>query len=129
MPVSDDTILRHLKRQVARLTYAENDRTGGRHRRLELAKGAGLYGMPLLSIWSGARLSMCCRIAQPLREQPNGSVNTLRSNSSSRDRLRSLCAQGAREGALTLAPAGLLSRFHLLQNLRKTIETQLSRAD
>ena len=32
-------------------------------------------------IWSGARLSMCCRIAQP-PEQPNGSVNTLRSNSS-----------------------------------------------
>ena len=36
----------------------------------------GLTG-PLLSTWSGARLSMCCRIAQP-PEQPDGSVNTPR---------------------------------------------------
>ena len=41
MPVSDDTILRHLKRQVARLR-AKDDRTGGRRRRLELAQGSHL---------------------------------------------------------------------------------------
>ena len=40
MPASDDTILRHLKRQVA--TPREHDCTGGRHRRLELAKGSRL---------------------------------------------------------------------------------------
>jgi transposase len=44
----------------------------------------------------------------------------------SRDRC-GLYAQGAREGAPQARQVA--DRFHLLQNLRETIETQLSRAD
>ena len=78
MPVSDDTILRHLKRQVARLRAKTTVRVAGIDD-WSWRKGR-TYG-PLLSTWSGARLSMCCRIAQP-PGQPNGLVSTLRSKSS-----------------------------------------------
>ena len=55
MPVSDDTILRHLKRQVARLRAKTTVRVAAS------TTGAGERGAltgPLLSTWSGARLSM-----------------------------------------------------------------------
>ena len=61
----------------SRPSPCEDDSTGGRHRRLGLAKRDAHRG-PILSTWSGARLSMCRRIARP-PEQPNGSVSTLRS--------------------------------------------------
>ena len=54
--------------------------TGGRHRRLELAKGSHLPGLSSLTS-SGARSSTCCRIAQP-PGQPNGFGSILRSKSS-----------------------------------------------
>jgi zinc-finger of transposase IS204/IS1001/IS1096/IS1165 len=78
MPVSDDTILRHLKRQVARLhaktTYGWRASTTG------VGERVALMGLSS-STWSGARLSMCSRIARP-PGQPNGLASILRSKSS-----------------------------------------------
>ena len=68
---------------------------------------------------------MCCRIAQPARTPeslgPHPEIEIV-----SRDRC-GLYAQGAREGAPQARQVA--DQFHLLQNLRETIETQLSRAD
>ena len=101
----------------------EDDCTGGRHRRLELAKGSDLrdhYCRP-----GAARGCRCAAnrttagTAEWLGQHPE--VEFV-----SRDRC-GLYAQGAREGAPQARQVA--DRFHLLQNLRETIETQLSRTD
>ena len=79
------------------------------------------YGTIIVPTWSSTRLSMCCRIGQPRRLGLRPQVEIV-----SRDRC-GLYAQGAREGAPQARRVA--DRFHLLQNLRETIETQLSRAD
>src|SRR5271166_5219851 len=68
---------------------------------------------------------MCCRTAQPA-ERLNGLAGILRSKSSAAIAC-SLFALATRKGAPQARQVA--DRFHLLQNLRETIETQLSRAD
>src|SRR5271165_5845767 len=68
---------------------------------------------------------MCCRTAQPA-DRLNGLAGILRSKSSAAIAC-SLFALATREGAPQARQVA--DRFHLLQNLRETIETQLSRAD
>jgi hypothetical protein len=93
MPVSDDTILRHLKRQVARLCAKTTVRVAGID---DWSWRKGCTTGALSLTWSGARLSMCCRIAQP-PEQPNGLASILRSKSSAA--IAAVCMRRARERA------------------------------
>jgi transposase len=121
MPVSDDTILRHLKRRVARL-------------RVQTVRVAGIddwswrkgrtYGTIIVDLERREVVDVLqdrttTGTAKWLGQHPEVEIV-------SRDRC-GLYAQGAREGAPQARQVA--DRFHLLQNLRDTIETQLSRAD
>jgi len=121
MPMSDDTILRHLKRRAATFTSAQpvlrvvgiDDWSWIKGRRygtlivdLERRQVAGV--LPERSAES---------TAQWLSEHPEVEVV-------SRDRC-GVYAQGARRGAPQARQVA--DRFHLLQNLRERIEEQLSR--
>jgi transposase len=120
MPTSDDTILRHLKRQAAKsrteplLRVAGVDDWGwikGRHYGtliLDLERREVVDVLPDRSAES---------IAQWLRRHPEVEII-------SRDRC-DLYAQGARQGAPQARQ--VVDRFHVLQNLRERIEQQLSR--
>ena len=122
MPVSDDTILRHLKRQVARLRAKTTVRVAGIDD-WSWRKGR-TYGTIIIDLERREVLDVLADrtttgTAEWLRQHPEVEIV-------SRDRC-GLYAQGAREGAPQARQVA--DRFHLLQNLRETIETQLSRAD
>ena len=122
MPVSDDTILRHLKRQVARLHAKTTVRVAGIDD-WSWRKGR-TYGTIIIDLERREVVDVLAdrtttRTADGLRQHPEVEIV-------SRDRC-GLYAQGAHEGAPQARQVA--DRFHLLQNLRETIETQLSRAD
>jgi transposase len=119
VPVSDDTILRHLKRQVAR-------------RRTTKVRVAGIddwswrkghtYGTIIVDLERREVVDLlqdrtATGTAEWLGRRPEIEIV-------SRDRC-GLYAEGARTGASQARQVA--DRFHLLQNLRETIEAQLSR--
>jgi transposase len=121
MPISDDTILRHLKRQV-RLHAKTTVRVAGIDD-WSWRKGR-TYGTIIIDLERREVVDVLADrtttgTADWLRQHPEVEIV-------SRDRC-GLYAQGAREGAPQARQVA--DRFHLLQNLRETIETQLSRAD
>lgn len=122
MPVSDDTILRHLKQQVAGLHAKTTVRVAGIDD-WSWRKGR-TYGTIIIDLERREVVDVLAdrttaRTADWLRQHPEVEIV-------SRDRC-GLYAQGAHEGAPQARQVA--DRFHLLQNLRETIETQLSRAD
>src|SRR6202030_1213964 len=122
MPVSDDTILRHLKRQVARLRAKTTVRVAGIDDwswRKGRTYGTIIVDLERREVVDVLQDRTTAGTAEWLRQHPEVEIV-------SRDRC-GLYAQGAREGAPQARQVA--DRFHLLQNLRETIETQLSRAD
>ena len=122
MPVSDDTILRHLKRQVARLRARTPVRVAGIDDwswRKGRTYGTIIVDLERREVVDVLQDRTTAGTAEWLRQHPEVEIV-------SRDRC-GLYAQGAREGAPQARQVA--DRFHLLQNLRETIETQLSRAD
>jgi transposase len=122
MPVSDDTILRHLKRQVARLRARTAVRVAGIDDwswRKGRTYGTIIVDLERREVVDVLQDRTTAGTAEWLRQHPEIEIV-------SRDRC-GLYAQGAREGAPQARQVA--DRFHLLQNLRETIETQLSRAD
>ena len=122
MPVSDDTILRHLKRQVAHLHAKTTVRVAGIDD-WSWRKGR-TYGTIIVDLERREVVDVLADrtttgTAEWLGQHPEVEIV-------SRDRC-GVYAQGAREGAPQARQVA--DRFHLLQNLRETIETQLSRAD
>src|ERR1700722_13961657 len=122
MPISDDTILRHLKRQVARLHAKTTVRVAGIDD-WSWRKGRS-YGTIIIDLERREVVDVLADrtttgTAQRLGQHPEVEIV-------SRDRC-GLYAQGAREGT-PQAQQGP-DRLHPLQNLREAIETQLSRAD
>jgi transposase len=122
MPVSDDNILRHLKRQVARLQANAAVRVAGIDD-WSWRKGR-IYGTIIVDLERREVVDVLqdrttAGIAEWLGQHPEVEIV-------SRDRC-GLYAQAAREGAPQARQVA--DRFHLLQNLRETIEAQLSRAD
>ncbi|SEF11372.1 Transposase [Rhizobiales bacterium GAS191] len=122
MPASDDTILRQLKRQVAARSAKTAIRVAGIDD-WSWRKGCG-YGTIVVNLERREVVDVL-----PNRSAA-GTANWLSKHPEveivSRDRC-GLYAQGAREGASQARQVA--DRFHLLQNLRETIETQLTRAD
>ena len=121
MPTSDDTILRHLKRSV-KGRVRENVRVLGIDD-WSWRKGAS-YGTVMVDMERHEVVDVlpdrsAATTADWLRQQPDVEIV-------SRDRC-GLYAQGAREGAPQARQVA--DRFHLFQNLRETIENQLSRSD
>ena len=122
MPVSDDTILRHLKRQVARLRAKTTVRVAGIDDwswRKGRTYGTIIVDLERREVVDVLQDRTTAGAAEWLREHPEVEIV-------SRDRC-GLYAQGAREGAPQARQ--IADRFHLLQNFRETIEAQLSRAD
>ena len=122
MPVSDDTILRHLKRQVAHLHAKTTVRVAGIDDwswRKGRTYGTIIVDLERREVVDVLQDRTTAGTAEWLRQHPEVEIV-------SRDRC-GLYAQGAREGAPHARQVA--DRFHLLQNLRETIETQLSRAD
>jgi len=122
MPVSDDTILRHLKRQVARLCAKTTVRVAGIDDwswRKGCTYGTIVVDLDRREVADVLQDRTTTGTAEWLGQHPEVEII-------SRDRC-GLYAQGAREGAPQARQVA--DRFHLLQNLRETIETQLSRAD
>src|SRR5271166_2412060 len=122
MPVSDDTILRHLKRQVARLRAKTTVRVAGIDDwswRKGRTYGTIIVDLERREVVDVLQDRTTAGTAEWLGQHPEVEIV-------SRDR-RGLYAQGAREGAPQARQVA--DRFHLLQNLRETIEAQLSRAD
>ena len=122
MSVSDDTILRHLKRQVARLRARMPVRVAGIDDwswRRGRTYGTIIVDLERREVVDVLQDRTTAGTAEWLRQHPEVEIV-------SRDRC-GLYAQGAREGAPQARQVA--DRFHLLQNLRETIETQLSRAD
>ena len=122
MPVSDDTILRHLKRQVARLRAKTTVRVAGIDDwswRKGRTYGTIIVDLERREVVDVLQDRTTAGTAEWLGQHPEVEIV-------SRDRC-GLYAQGAREGAPQARQVA--DRFHLLQNLRETIETQLSRAD
>jgi transposase len=122
MPVSDDTILRQLKRQVAARGAPTTVRVAGIDD-WSWRKGC-TYGTIVVDLERREVVDVlpdrsAAGTAEWLSQHPEVEII-------SRDRC-GLYAQGAREGAPQARQVA--DRFHLLQNLRETIETQLSRAD
>ena len=122
IPVSDDTILRQLKRQVASLRAKTTVRVAGIDD-WSWRKGC-TYGTIVVDLERREVVDVmpdrsAAGTAEWLGRHPEVEIV-------SRDRC-GLYAQGAREGAPQARQ--IADRFHLLQNLRETIETQLSRAD
>jgi transposase len=121
MPVSDDTILRQLKRQVAARGAPTTVRVAGIDD-WSWRKGC-TYGTIVVDLERREVVDVlpdrsAAGTAEWLSQHPEVEII-------SRDRC-GLYAQGAREGAPQARQVA--DRFHLLQNLRETIETQLSRA-
>ena len=77
-----------------------------------------------LSTWNGARLSTCCLTARQREATARWLSQHTKVEIVSRDR----CGLNA-EGTLRGAPQArqVADHFHLIQNLRQTIEQQLSR--
>lgn len=122
MPVSDDTILRHLKRQVARLRAKTAVRVAGIDDwswRKGRTYGTIIVDLERREVVDVLQDRTTAGAAEWLRQHPEVEIV-------SRDRC-GLYAQGAREGAPQARQ--IADRFHLLQNFRETIEAQLSRAD
>ena len=122
MPVSDNTILRHLKRQVARLRAKTTVGVAGIDDwswRKGRTYGTIIVDLERREVVDVLQDRTTAGTAEWLGQHPE--VEFV-----SRDRC-GLYAQGAREGAPQAQQVA--DRFHLLQNLRETIETQLSRAD
>ncbi len=122
IPVSDDTILRHLKRQVARLRANTTVRVAGIDDwswRKGRTYGTIIVDLERREVVDVLQDRTTAGTAEWLRQHPEVEIV-------SRDRC-GLYAPGAREGAPQARQVP--DRFHLLQNLRETIETQLSRAD
>ena len=122
MPVSDDTILRHLKRQVARLRAKTTVRVAGIDDwswRKGRTYGTIIVDLERREVVDVLQDRTASGTAEWLGEHPEVEIV-------SRDRC-GLYAKGAREGAPQARQVA--DRFHLLQNLRETIEAQLSRAD
>ena len=122
MPVSDDTILRQLKRRVASLCAKTTIRVAGIDDWC-WRKGC-TYGTIIVDLERRAVVDVlpdrsAVGTAEWLSQHPEVEII-------SRDRC-GLYAQGAREGAPQARQID--DRFHLLRNLRETIETQLSRTD
>ena len=121
MPVSDDTILRHLKRQVARLRAKTTVRVAGIDDwswRKGRTYGTIIVDLERREVVDVLRDRTIAGAAEWLRQHPEVEIV-------SRDRC-GLYAQGAREGAPQARQVA--DGFHLLQNLRETIEAQLGRA-
>jgi transposase len=122
MPVSDDTILRLLKLQASKRGATTTVRVAGIDD-WSWRKGR-TYGTIVVDLERRQVVDVLpdrstAGTAQWLGQRPKIEII-------SRDR-GGLYAQGAREGALQARQ--IADRFHLLQNLRETIEAQLSRAD
>ena len=121
MPTSDDTILRHLKRQAK----ARGAKAGARVVGIDdwaWRKGS-TYGTIVVDLERR-------EVIDVLPDRPMaGTANWLELHPDveivSRDRC-GLFAQGAREGAPQARQVA--DRFHILQNLRDAIQAQLSRA-
>ena len=119
--ISDDTILRHLKRRAAHNT----------NKRLRVV---GIDDWSWRKAWSYGTIVVDLERREVVDVLPDrsmiGTANWLRQHPEveivNRDRC-GLYAQGTREGAPQARQVA--DRFHLLQNLRLTIETELSRAD
>jgi transposase len=122
MPVSDDTILRQLKRCATARGATTTVRIAGIDD-WSWRKGC-TYGTIVVDLERREVVDVL-----PDRSAP-GTAKWLSRHPEveiiSRDRC-GLYAQGARKGAPQARQVA--DRFHLLQNLRETIETQLSRAD
>ena len=122
MPVSDDTILRHLKRHVARRREKTTVRVAGIDDwswRKGRTYGTIIVDLERREVVDVLQDRTTTRTAEWLDQHPEVEIV-------SRDRC-GLYAQGAREGAPQARQVA--DRFHLVQSLRETIETQLSRAD
>ena len=122
MPVSDDTILRQLKRRVAARGPSTTVRVAGLDDwswRKGCAYGTIVMDLERREVVDVLPDRSAAGTAQWLGQHPEVEIV-------SRDRC-GLYAQGAREG--TPQAQQVADRFHLLQNLREAIETQLSRAD
>jgi hypothetical protein len=122
MPVGDDTILRHLKRQVGRRWRTTTLRVAGIDD-WSWRKGR-TYGTIIVDLERREVVDLlqdrtATGTAEWLGQHPEVEIV-------SRDRC-GLYAQGARAGASQARQVA--DRFHVLQNLRETIETQLSRVD
>jgi transposase len=122
MPVGDDTILRHLKRQVGRRWRTTTLRVAGIDD-WSWRKGR-TYGTIIVDLERREVVDLlqdrtATGTAEWLGQHPEVEIV-------SRDRC-GLYAQGARAGASQARQVA--DRFHLLQNLRETIEAQLSRVD
>jgi transposase len=118
MPVSDDTILRQLKRRVAARGAPTNVRVAGIDD-WSWRKGSAFVDLERREVVDVLPDRSAAGTTQWLRQHPEVEII-------SRDRC-GLYAQGAREGAPQARQVA--DRFHLLQNLRQAIEAQLSRAD
>jgi len=121
MPTSDDTILRHLKRR------AKANRTGTSIRVVGLDDWAwrkgSTYGTIMVDLERREVIDLlpdrsAGATADWFKQHPDIEII-------SRDRC-GLFAQGAHEGAPHARQ--IADRFHILQNLRETIQAQLSRA-
>jgi transposase len=122
MPVSDDTILRHLKRQLARLHAKTTVRAAGIDDwswRKGRTYGTIIVDLERREVVDVLQDRTAAATAEWLGQHPEVEIV-------SRDRC-GLYAQGAHESAPQARQVA--DRFHLLQNLRETIETHLSRAD
>jgi hypothetical protein len=120
MPVSDDTLLRHLKRGAAR--GASDVRVLGIDDwswRKGKSYGTVMVDLERLEVVDVLPGRSAEETAGWLRQHPNVEVV-------SRDRC-GLYAQGIRKGAPKARQVA--DRFHLLQNFRERIEHQLSRSD
>ena len=120
-PVSDDTILRHLKRRVADRNATTPVRVAGIDDwswRKGSTYGAIVVDLERREVVDVLPDRSAAATANWLRGRPEVEVV-------SRDRC-GLLAQGAREGAPQARQVA--DRFHLLQNFRQAIERQLSRA-
>ena len=118
MPVSDDTILRHLKRQVARRGGKTTVRVAGIDDwswRKGRTSGTIIVDLERREVVDVLEDRTATGTAEWFGEHPEVEIV-------SRDRC-GLYAQAAREGASQARQVA--DRFHLLQNLREAIEAQL----
>ena len=121
MPASDDTIIRHLKRRMAAFGAKTTVRVAGIDDwawRKGCRYGTVIVDLERREVIDILRDRSASGTAEWLRRHPELEVV-------SRDRC-GLYAQGVREGAPQARQVA--DRFHLLQNLRETIEMQLSRS-
>ena len=121
MPASDDTILRHLKRRAKERSAQANVRVVGIDD-WAWRKGS-TYGTIIVDLERREVIDLlpvrsAGATADWLKQHPD--IEMI-----SRDRCGSF-AQGAHEGAPQARQVA--DRFHILQNLREAIQTQLSRA-